>query len=169
MAERICVARIGAPHGVRGEVRLFAFTEDPAAITRYGPLEDKAGARSFKIASLRPGKAQFIARLEGVADRDAAAKLANLELYVPRERLPEIAESDSFYQTDLVGLRVETPDGRALGSVIAVRNFGAGDLLEIAPMRRRASVMLPFVETFVREVDVSGGRVVAEPPEGLFD
>jgi 16S rRNA processing protein RimM len=167
MAERICVARIGAAHGVSGEVRLFAFTEDPLAITRYGPLEDKAGMREFKIASLRAAKDHLIARLEGVADREAAAKLANVELYVARERLPAIEESGSFYRADLVGLRVETSDGREFGTVVAVQNYGAGDLLEIAHGHER--VALPFVEAFVRSVDVAGGRIVADPPEGLFE
>lgn len=169
MAERICVAKIGAPHGVQGEVRLLAFTEDPLAVTRYGPLEDKAGAHRIKIISLRPSKDHLIARLEGVGDRDAAAKLVNLELYVPRERLPRIEEPGSFYQVDLIGLCVETTDGRALGKVMAVRNFGGGDLLEVAPAERGARVMLPFIETFVLEVDVPGGRIVAAPPEGLFE
>ena len=169
MAGRICVAKIGAVHGVRGEVRLFAFTEDPLAVGRYGLLEDESGARTFKIVSLRPGKDHLIARFEGVADRDTAAKLTNQELYVPRERLPEIDEQGSYYHADLVGLRVETPGGRVLGTVLAVRRHGGGDLLEIAPAGLGESVMLPFVGAFVREVDVTGGRIVTDPPGGLFN
>ena len=169
MAERICVARIGAAHGLRGEVRLHAFTQDPLAVARYGPLEDKAGTRAYTIASLRTAKDHLIARLEGVGDRYAAEKLVNLELYVPRERLPAIEESGSFYYADLIGLKVETSAGRALGVVTAVRNHGAGELLEIAPEVPGESVMLPFIEVFVREVDMAGGRIVADPPEGMFD
>jgi 16S rRNA processing protein RimM len=168
MPPRIRVARIGAAHGVRGEVRLHAFTEDPLAVARYGPLEDEGGTRRFKIASLRSGKDHLIARLEGVRDRGAAAKLANLTLYVPRDRLPAIEDAASFYRADLVGLRVETRDGAALGEVVAVENFGAGDVLEVKPPRGE-SVTLPFVEAFVLEVDVLGGRIVAEPPAGLFE
>jgi 16S rRNA processing protein RimM len=168
MAGRICVAKIGAVHGVRGEVRLFAFTEDPLAVGRYGLLEDEHGARTFKLASLRPGKDHLIARFDGVEDRETAAKLTNVELYVPRERLPEIDEQGSYYHADLVGLRVETPDGRPLGTVLAVRSHGGGDLLEIAPVSRGESVMLPFVGVFVREVDIAGGKIVADPPGGLF-
>jgi 16S rRNA processing protein RimM len=91
-----------------------------------------------------------------------------VELYVPRERLPEIDDDDSYYHADLIGLRVETPDGHALGTVLAVRRHGGGDLLEIAPEIRGESVMLPFVGAFVREVDIDGGKIVADPPEGLF-
>ena len=131
-------------------------------------LEDERGARTFKIASLRPGKDHLIARFDGVEDRETAAKLTNVELYVPRERLPEIDEEDSYYHADLVGLRVETPDGRALGTVLAVRRYGGGDLLEVAPAGLGESVMLPFVGAFVREVDIEGGKIVADPPGGLF-
>ncbi len=104
MAERIRVARIGAAHGVRGEVKLWSFTEDPMAVTSYGALETEDGTRRFEIESLRPAKDHLVARIAGVADRDAAEALRNLELFVPRERLPEIEEADTFYYADLVGL-----------------------------------------------------------------
>src|SRR5262245_53387666 len=101
MAERVCVAQIGAAHGVRGEVRLRSFTEDPAAVTSYGPLESEDGTRRFTIEALRPAKDCFVARLEGVANRDAAEKLTNLRLYIARDKLPPIEEDETFYHADL--------------------------------------------------------------------
>src|SRR5689334_699414 len=132
MTNRVCVAQIGAPHGVRGEVRLWTFTADPMAVTRYSPLESEDGKRRFEIETVRPAKGHLVARLKGVADRTAAERLTNLKLFVPREQLPEI-EANEFYHADLVGLRAEDQDGNEIGAVIAVHNFGAGDILEIQP------------------------------------
>jgi 16S rRNA processing protein RimM len=163
MANRVCVAQIGAPHGVRGEVRLWTFTADPGAVTQYGPLESEDGKRTFEIEKVRPAKGHLVVRLRGVADRDAAERLTNIKLFVPRERLPEI-EADEFYHADLVGLRVEDKNGNEIGAVIAVHNFGAGDLLEIQPPEGGA-MLLPFTETVVPNVDIKGGRVVVVLPE----
>lgn len=160
---RVCVAQIGAPHGVRGEVRLKPFTADPLAVGRYGALESEDGTRRFEIVALRPAKDMLIARLKGVADRDAAEALRHQRLYVARDRLPA-AEADEFYHADLIGLAAVAPDGRALGTVVAVPNFGAGDLLEIAPPGS-ASLLVPFTKAVVPEVDLAGGRIVVEPPE----
>jgi 16S rRNA processing protein RimM len=165
---RVCVARIGAAHGLRGEMRLYSFTRDPMAVGSYGLLEDETGARSFRISSLRPAGDHLVARFAGVEDRDGVRALTNLALYVPRERLPE-PEANSFYHADLVGLRVETRDGSALGTVAAVQDFGAGGILEIVPAAGGEAVMLPFNESFVPEVDLAAGRIVVDPPEGLFD
>jgi len=167
-AERVCIAKVGAAHGVRGEVRLFAFTEDPLAIRDYGELEDASGARRFRIVSLRPGKDHLVARFEGVDDRDAASKLTHLELYVARAKLPAQKEANRFYQADLIGLAVETKAGEKLGEVVSVQNFGAGDLLEI---KRAAgeNVLIPFIDPYVPLIDIKGGKIVAEPPQGLFD
>ncbi|MDO8535386.1 MAG: ribosome maturation factor RimM, partial [Xanthobacteraceae bacterium] len=162
------MAKIGAAHGLGGEVRLFAFSDDPLALSSLGPLEDEAGSRSFRILSLRPAKNHLVARLEGINDRTAAEQVTNVELYVPRERLP-VLEQQTFYHADLVGLRVETKSGETLGTIEAVQNFGAGDLLEIAPKGGGESVMLPFLDRFVPVVDVAGGRIVADPPAGLLD
>src|SRR4030081_20346 len=134
--ERICVARIGAAHGVRGEVKFWSFTADPAAVAGYGPFETADG-RLVEIETLRPAKEFFVARLKGVADRDAAERLRNVELFVPRERLPDTAESDEFYHADLIGLAVVDAAGGALGTVAAMHNFGAGDLIEVRPAARR--------------------------------
>ncbi len=164
MATRICVAQIGAAHGLRGEVRLRPFTQDPMAVARYGPLESEDGKRSFKIAALRAGKDHLVARLAGIEDRDAARALTNIKLYVPRERLPPVEDADTFYHADLIGLSAVTQDGTALGSVLAVHNFGAGDLIEIAPDAGGETLMLPFTDTTVPEIDLKTRRIVVVPP-----
>ena len=163
MAERICVGQIGAPHGVRGEVRIKPFTADPLALKNYGPLENEDGARRFDVLSLRPGKEVVVARLKGVDDRNAAEALRHVRLYAARERLPP-PEEDEFYHADLLGLAAVAPDGTALGTVLAVPNFGAGDLLEIAPAAGGASVFVPFTRAAVPAIDIAGRRVVIDAP-----
>jgi 16S rRNA processing protein RimM len=159
---RICVARIGAAHGTSGEVRLWPFTAEPQAVGGYGALETADGARSFEIEAVRPAKDCLIARLKGVTDRSAAERLCNLDLYVPRERLP-VAQHDEFYHADLIGLAVEDAGGKAIGSVVAVHNFGAGDLLEIAPAAGGDTVMLAFTAAVVPRVEIAAGRIVLDP------
>jgi len=156
---RICLGQIGAPHGVRGEVRLHSFTANPTAIATYGPLETEDG-RVFEIESLRPAKHAFVAKLSGVADRDTAERLANTKLYVPRERLPQPAEPDEFYHADLIGLRAIDCAGRECGTVVAVHNFGAGDLIELQPPDGAQTELLPFDAATVSEVNVRGGTIV---------
>jgi 16S rRNA processing protein RimM len=168
-AKRIRVAKIGAAHGIRGEVRLFVDADDPLAVKKLGALEDETGSQRFKIAALREANGHLIVRFDGIADRNAAERLTNLELFVPRERLPKQKDANTFYQADLVGLRVESKDGAALGTVAAIRNFGAGDLLEIAPMTGGETFMIPFVERFVPTVDIKGARVVVDPPDGTVE
>jgi 16S rRNA processing protein RimM len=164
VANRVCVARIGAAHGVRGEVKLWSFTEDPAAVAHYGPLETQDGTRCFEIEALRAAKDHFVARIAGVSDRDAAEKLRNIELYIPRARLPKIEETDTFYHADLVGLDAVTPAGARVGIVHALHNFGAGDIIEIAPAGGGDPLMLPFNETTVPKIDVAARQIVVVPP-----
>jgi len=163
----VCVGRIGAAHGARGEVTLWSFTADPMAIKDYGALATEDGKRTFTIETLRPGKDFLVARLSGVTDRTAAEKLGNLDLYIARDRLPP-AEADEFYHADLIGLTAIGTDGRELGTVIAIHNFGASDLIEMRPTQGGATVMLPFTEAIVPVVDIAGGRIVVDPPEGTF-
>ena len=164
---RICLGQIGAAHGVRGEVRLRSFTSEPGAITAYGPLETEDG-RILEIETLRPAKDHFVAKIAGVEDRNAAARLANVKLYVPRERLPEPDEADEFYYADLIGLAVVDTTGQALGTVMAVHNFGAGDLIEVRPSAGGNTELVPFDALNVPAVDVASGRIVVDPPQGLF-
>ncbi len=164
---RICVARIGAAHGTGGEVRLWPFTARAEDVAAYGPLQTADGTRAFEIEALRPGKDFWVARLKGVTDRAAAERLRNTDLYVPRERLPAL-EAEEFYHADLIGLRVEDKAGGAIGVVTAVHNFGAGDILEIAPTAGGETVMVPFSTAVVPSVEVAAGRIVVEMPEGLL-
>ncbi len=163
MTDRICVAQIGAAHGLRGEVRLRSFTEDPAAVAEYGPLESEDGTQRFKIEALRPAKDHFVARIAGVKDRDAAEKLTNVKLYMSRDRLPPIEDDGTFYHADLVGLAAVTPDGAALGTVTAIHNFGAGDLVEIRPANGGEPLMVPFNDATVPEIDMAARRMVVVP------
>jgi 16S rRNA processing protein RimM len=164
-AKKVRVARIGAAHGVRGEVKLWPFTEDPLAVADYGPLETEDGKRQIEIESVRPAKDHLVARIVGVDDRNAAELLRNIDLFVPRDRLPPIEDDDTYYYADLIGLAAVTPDGDAIGTVLALHNFGAGDVIEIQPASGVATLMLPFTEAIVPEVDVKGGRVVVVVPE----
>ena len=164
MADRIRVARIGAAHGIRGEVKLWSFTEDPMAVANYGPLETEDGARRFEIEAARPGKDFLVARIAGIEDRNAAEKLRNIDLFVPRGRLPPIEEADTFYHADLVGLEAVSEAGVALGAVIAIHNFGAGDMIEIEPASGGEPLLLPFNETTVPTIDLKAGRIVVVPP-----
>ncbi|MBO0756793.1 MAG: ribosome maturation factor RimM [Bradyrhizobiaceae bacterium] len=164
--QRVCIARIGAAHGVRGEVKLWPFTDDPMAVTRYGELRADDG-RAFEIEAVRSGKDFLVARLKGIRDRSAAEQLRNVDLYVPRDRLPELADEE-YYHADLIGLGVEDHDGTALGRVTAVHNFGAGDLLEIRPTGGGDTVMVPFTSETVPVIDITGGRIVLVA-EGMLD
>jgi len=162
MSQKICVARIGAAHGVRGEVRLWTFTEDPLAVLHYGPLTTKDDSRSFEVAKAREAKDHLVATIKGVTDRNAAERLNGLELYVPRDRLPE-TDDDEYYHADLIGLAAETTAGEPLGRVVAIHNFGAGDIIEIAPPSG-STIMLPFSNAVVPTVDIAGRRVLIELP-----
>jgi 16S rRNA processing protein RimM len=158
----ILVGRFGAPHGVRGELRLQSFTGDPAAIATYGTLS--GGGRMFQITSLRPLKDNlFVARVAGVTGRNAAEALTNIELFIPRDALPP-ADEDEFYLADLIGLEAVDETGRPLGRVIAVPNYGAGDILEIAPGAGGESLLFPFTKAVVPEIDFAARRLVVVPP-----
>ena len=167
MAERVCVAQIGGPHGLRGEVKLKSFTADPMAVKNYGPLTTEDGSASFEIEALRPAKGHLVARLRGIGDRNAAERLANLRLFVLRERLPPPA-ADEFYHADLIGLEAVLDDGTPIGRVRAVHDFGAGDTLELE-RPGSASVLVPFTRAVVPIVEPAECRLVLDPPPGLLD
>ena len=165
MAAPICVARIGAPHGVRGAVKLWTFTEDPLAVKRYGPLMAKDGARQFEVTHAREAKDHLVASFRGVTTREEAEKLNGIELYIAREKLPA-TDDDEYYHADLIGLAAVTSANEPLGRVIAIHNFGAGDIIEIAPPQG-ATMLLPFTNAVVPTVDLKGGRVVIELPQEI--
>jgi 16S rRNA processing protein RimM len=162
----VLVAQFGAAHGIKGEVRLKSFTQDPFAVTTYGPLA-AADGRTFEILAARAAAGSsspdmLVVRLKGIADRTAAEKLNRIELSVPQERLPKAGEGE-YYHADLIGLAAVSRDGAPLGTVVGVHNFGAGDLIEIAPPHGK-TMLVPFNDDAVPEVDVAGGRMVVEPP-----
>jgi 16S rRNA processing protein RimM len=158
----IRIAEILGAHGLRGEVRLRSFASDPSSIKAYSPLSDAAGGR-FTVSALRQAGATadlFIARLSGIERREAAERLAGTPLYVDRERLLSGLADGEFLHADLIGCEVETRAGKAVGKVIAVQNFGAGDLIEIAFAGSRRTEFLPFAESFVTSVDLEKRRVI---------
>ena len=165
MAAPICIARIGAAHGVRGAVKLWTFTEDPFAVKTYGPLLTKDGARSFEVATAREAKGHLVATLKGIATREDAERLNGLELYVAREKLPA-TEEDEYYHADLIGLAAVNAASEPIGRVTAIHNFGAGDIIEIAPAHG-ATMLLPFTNAVVPSVDLAAGRVVIELPDEI--
>jgi len=163
MSALVCVARIGAAHGVRGAVKLWTFTEDPFAVRHYGTLLSKDGKRQFEVATAREARDHLVATFKGVTTRDEAERLNGIELYVARNKLPATDE-DEYYHTDLIGLDAVTTNGDALGRVLAIHNFGAGDIIEIAPPKG-TTLLLPFSNAVVPEVDLKGGRVVIALPQ----
>jgi 16S rRNA processing protein RimM len=165
MPAQICVARIGAAHGVRGAVKLWTFTEDPLALQGYGPLMTKDGARQFEIADVREAKDHLVATFKGIATRNDAEKLNGIELYIPREKLPA-TDDDEYYHADLIGLAAVNAASEPLGRIVAIHNFGAGDIIEIAPPKG-PTMLLPFTNAVVPTVDLAGGRVVIELPQEI--
>ena len=160
-ASRILVGEFGRPHGVRGLVHVRSYTAEPAAIAAYGPLSDEGGARTFALKWLAEGLVQ----VEGIADRDAAAKLTGTRLYVARDALPA-PDEDEFYLADRIGLRAETAAGESLGTVLAVEDFGAGTVVTLRDANGR-DTSLPFTRAVVPVVEVAAGRIVVAPPAEL--
>ena len=165
MAAPICVARIGAAHGVRGAVKLWTFTEDPLAVKVYGPLVTKDGARQFEVTHAREAKGHLVATLKGIGTREEAERLNGIELYIARDKLPATDENE-YYHADLIGLDAVNAANEPLGRVIAIHNFGAGDIIEIAPAHG-ATMLLPFTNAVVPSVDLAGGRVIIELPDEI--
>lgn len=162
MTERVCVGAIAGAFGVQGEVRLKSFCATPADIATYGALTTEDGARSFKVRLTRPVTGGLGARLSGVATREEAEALKGTTLWADRARLPSLPD-DEFYHADLIGLPVSDPGGGDLGRVRAIYDHGAGDILEVAGPK--GTLLLPFTRAVVPTVDLTAGRIVADPPE----
>ena len=163
-SKRICVAKIGAAHGIRGDVKLWPMTADPMAFADYGELQSEDGKRTFEIMRAKPAGNFLIAHLKGVDDRNAAEKLVHTELYISRDALPEIEEDDEFYYADLVGLKAVDRSGVEIGEIAAMHNFGAGDLVELRLSGKRDTMLIPFTAETVPEIDIAGGKVRIELP-----
>ena len=167
----VLLAVVGAPHGIRGEVRVKSFTGDPLALGDYGALSTSDGQK-LVVSSLRPSKNVVIVRFKGVTTREAAEALRNVELFVDRSALPPEEDEDDFYVADLIGLRVEGVDGKALGVVVDVPDFGAGSLLEVGPSIRSRGAQTWYVELTrdnVPTIDIDGGLIVVAPPEEVSE
>jgi 16S rRNA processing protein RimM len=162
---KICVAKIGAAHGVRGEVKLWPFTEDPLAVMQYGPLFTKDGARQFEVDRARAAKDHLVVALKGVNSRDDVEQLNGLELFIARDKLPA-PEDGEYYHADLIGLAALDSAGETIGRVIAMHNFGAGDIVEIAPPQG-ATLLLPFTNAVVPTVDLIAGHIIVTPPQEI--
>jgi 16S rRNA processing protein RimM len=158
----VLLGHIGAAHGIRGDVLIRTFTADPASIAAYGPLTDAGGQRSFNVKIVRVTDKGVVARIAGVTDRNGAEVLRGIELYVARDRLPKTAAAE-YYHADLIGLDAVLTDGTPFGRVVAVQNFGAGDLLEIERANAE-SEFIPFTNAHAPDVDLVSRRVTIVPP-----
>jgi 16S rRNA processing protein RimM len=159
----ILLGHISSAQGIRGEVVVKSYTDDPADIAAYGPLTDKSGVKSYELTVVRVAKKGVIARVKGVGDRNGAEALRGTELYIARDKLPE-PDNDEVYHADLIGLEAVTADGVIVGEVVAIQNFGAGDLLEVRLAGQSRTEFIPFDDYFVPEIDVDAGRVTVVMP-----
>jgi 16S rRNA processing protein RimM len=166
-SDLFCVGAIAGAFGVHGEVRLKSFTAEAEAIADYAPLMREDGSGNFDVVLTRSIKNGLAARLSGVTTKEEADALKGVQLYAPRDRLPEL-EEDEYYYTDLIGLEVRDTGGAVLGTVKSVQNNGADDLLEVHGPGLKATVLMPFTKAVVPTVDMAAGRLIADPPDGLF-
>lgn len=167
MSEKVLIAIIGRAHGLKGEVRVNTFTADPLALGDYGPLQLSDGT-TLTLATVKPSKNVAIATFKGVTSRTAAEKLNNKKLFVDRDSLPELEDEDEFYHTDLIGCTVQDANAMVLGKVLAVPNYGAGDLLDIEKPNGK-SFLLPFTQEAVPHISLTDRLLTAIVPEGLMD
>lgn len=172
--DRVLVGAIVGAHGIRGDVKVKSFTDDPEAVAAYGPVETEDRARKLSLKVRGQSKGTLICGIKGVADRNAAEALKGVRLYLPRTALPKAAEDeDEFYHADLVGLRAVMADGSGvIGEVVAVFDFGAGDILEVKPVADGVTakpVMIPFTRAVCPSVEPDAGRILVDPPAGLID
>lgn len=164
MSDLICIGAIAGAFGVAGEVRLKSFCSEPADIGAYGPLSTEDGSRSFQITLTRPVSGGLGARIEGVKTKEQADALRGTSLYVARDRLPNLPD-DEFYHADLIGLSAYDTGGELIGKVTAIYNHGAGDIVEISPVRHKSALLLPFTTAIVPNVDLAAGRIVVNLPD----
>jgi 16S rRNA processing protein RimM len=164
---RIVVGAIGGAYGVRGEVRIKSFCAIAEDIEGYSPLTSEDGKTTFHLALIRPIKNGFVARIAEVATKEEADALKGTQLFARRDQLPSLPD-DEYYHTDLIGLEVLDSGGAMLGHVKSVLDHGAGDILEVQRPGSPETVLLPFTKAAVPTVDLAAGRMIADPPEGVF-
>jgi 16S rRNA processing protein RimM len=168
MTKRIIVGAIAGSFGTGGEVRLKSFCAEPQAIADYAPLYSETNPKGYAVTLLRPIKNGFAARLSGVATKEQADALRGTQLFADRDKLPELPD-DEYYHSDLIGLSVFDAGGKRLGIVKSLQDHGAGDLLEVAVQGQSATVLVPFTRAIAPTVDLAAGKIIVDPPEGLFD
>lgn len=166
-ANLICMAEIVGVHGVKGMIKLKVFSDNPDDLPDYAPLRDETG-KEYKFLTFNPHQNIYLASFEEIKDRTQAEKLRGTRLYVSRERLPQINDEDTYYHVDLIGLAAKDADGGAIGKIINIANFGAGDLLEIKPLKG-ASYYVPFTKAVVPHVDIAKKEATVIVPPGLLD
>lgn len=166
-SELICVGAVTGARGIKGDIRIKSFTDDPHDIGTYGPLYDETGTKTFDLKITGQAKGLLVGRIKGTKDRNEAETLKGLQLFVPRDVLPA-PDEDEFYFSDLIGLRAEDVEGNFLGTIQSVDNYGAGDVLEIVG-EVKGGLLVPFTKAAVPRVEISEGRVIIDPPEGLLD
>ena len=159
----ILVAQAAGAFGVKGDLRITAFTADPGSLLTYGSLRQEDGAIALTLTGGRVTGGAVIARAKEIETREQAQALRGLKLYIERDSLPE-PDEDEFYLADLIGLAVWSPGGEPMGRVRSVQNFGAGDLLEIAPETGAPSWWAPFTLAVVPEVRLAEGVIVVDRP-----
>src|SRR5690348_11185442 len=162
--KKLLMGRIGAAHGIKGEVRITSFTDEPLALKDYGPLATNKPGLVIEIENARATTNVLVARLKGISDRTAAEKLNGVELYVDRDKLPPPSDDDDFYHADLIGLEARLNDGTVLGTVTAIPNYGASDLIEVRDTRTGDTFLYPFTKAVVPEVRIADGYIVIDVP-----
>ncbi len=169
--DRLLLGVIAGPKGIKGELKVKTFTEDPKDIAAYGSLESKDGSQKFDIKLAGFSKNLPVIRIKGVSDRNKAEALKGQELYVTRDKLPKLVDEDEFYHTDLVGLDVIFDDGTHYGKILRLHDFGGGDIVEIKPdgKSEKASILVPFTKEMVPTVDMTNGHIVVDLPDDFFD
>lgn len=163
-----CMAEIVGVHGVKGTLKLKVFSEDPDRLMDLAPLLDAKGEKQFIPLNLHAHQNIFLAEFKNINDRTQAEKLRGTKLYIPTDRLPKIKKKNTYYHADLIGLSAKYPDGRDIGTVIGVSNFGAGDLLDIKPAKGN-SFYVPFTDAIVPHVDLETKTLTIDPPDGLIN
>lgn len=168
LEKRILLGHIASAHGIKGEVMVRTYTETPEGLMAYGPLDGEAGEAPLTITAARASAKGTICRIEGIGDRTAAEGLRGRALYVDRSRMPD-ADAGSYYHTDLIGLTALDAAGAAVGKIAGVENYGAGDLIVIDRGAGTETLVLPFTDRFVPEVDIKAGRVTVNVPDMVGD
>lgn len=157
----ILMAKIGAAHGLKGEVRIKSFAGDPMRLADYGPLFDARGSL-FEIDGLRPSRDMVIARFKSVTSREQAELLNGTELFIDRSQLPHDTEEDEYYQADLIGMQLRDESGTAFGTVESIHNYGAGDIIEVRKDRRH-TFMIPFTKAAISKINMEAGIMTIDP------